>query len=300
MLILKSQIRKAKKNDYMEASRQLRQFLKLEEPKLGRIMVWHWNKQINNITYKEIKEAILNGEIDEKTMYKWLQDYSKLINNEFVPRWIETAKIAQEQLKRMIEGFSYQYSLSYINYFVENRAAELVVDMTETQRKAINGLVQQAIKFEEQSIDSLAYLIRPTIGLYPQQAKANFNYYQTIRKNLLETNPTMKQATAEKLALKKTIQYGDMQHRYRANMIARTELCNAYNSGEFGAVEGAINEGLIGDCSKTWVDSGDVRACNVCKSLNGTTIKMNELFLNKYQHPTAHPHCRCVLIYTEI
>ncbi|WP_425005781.1 phage minor head protein [Mycolicibacterium sp. S3B2] len=71
----------------------------------------------------------------------------------------------------------------------------------------------------------------------------------------------------------------------RAELIARTESVNAYQSGllNFGIESGAkekVWEALAG-------------ACPVCAPLDGETVEITEQFSNGTDRPPAHPRCRC-------
>ncbi|MFC8008947.1 hypothetical protein [Streptomyces cinereoruber] len=79
----------------------------------------------------------------------------------------------------------------------------------------------------------------------------------------------------------------------RAELIAHTESVNAYQTGlkNFGKVTGAV--------SKTW--DGLAGACKICGPMIGKTIPIDDFFQlsngNEVDHPSAHPRCRCGLIY---
>ncbi|MGN0998648.1 MAG: hypothetical protein ACI4PO_03750, partial [Faecousia sp.] len=59
--------------------RLLRSFLDANEPGLVRILVNTWRSQGKAITYKELREAILAGDISEEWLADWQQDYSRLV-----------------------------------------------------------------------------------------------------------------------------------------------------------------------------------------------------------------------------
>lgn len=75
----------------------------------------------------------------------------------------------------------------------------------------------------------------------------------------------------------------------RAEMIAQTESVNAYQSGllNFGIETGAK--------SKTW--EALAGACQICAPLDGETVGITETFSNGVDRPSAHPRCRCGVIY---
>lgn len=272
-------------------------FLSTKEPKLVRTMVWFWDNQHNNITYKQIREAIESGECPPEFIEQWRQEYSELVVSTMMPAW-EAAIIAGRQ--QIARQFPHRYQPSYETMidWTRDHAANWVVDITETQRKAINALVQRATTLEGQTPDSLAKVIRPTIGLYPQQATANMRYYQTVRQKLIDGGSRI--STAEKRALDAAIKYGAKQHRYRAQMIARTELVAAYNVSELRGVEQAIEDGHMSrNTIKRWSTSLDDRVCDACKLLEGVEVGVTEEFPNGFQTAPAHPNCRCAIEYID-
>ena len=85
---------------------------------------------------------------------------------------------------------------------------------------------------------------------------------------------------------------------FRAVLIARTELVNAYNQGNLQNLKQAGFE------KKKWVTGKDERTCFICKPMDGQVRKIDELFVGKAPNgkilktmaPTIHPNCRCSII----
>lgn len=75
----------------------------------------------------------------------------------------------------------------------------------------------------------------------------------------------------------------------RAEMIAQTESVNAYQSG---LLNFAIETNAV---SKTW--EALAGACQICAPLDGETVAITAQFSNEVDRPTAHPRCRCGVIY---
>lgn len=79
----------------------------------------------------------------------------------------------------------------------------------------------------------------------------------------------------------------------RAEMIARTESVNAYQTGlkDFATSTGAK--------TKSW-ESLD-GSCVICSPLDGVTIDIDEMFVlgngEEVDRPAGHPRCRCSVIY---
>lgn len=162
------------------------------------------------------------------------------------------------------------------------------------------------------TVDELSRVIRPTIGLTERQYLANAKYYENckerIKNDLLKKNPAMKEATAEKQAVKRAresaARYAGRQHRQRAYTIAQTELAFAYNKGANEAILIAQAEGLLPKMKAVWITSNDEYTCEVCSALDGVAVNVgdNFNFQNKIgyrQTPPAHPRCRCAVYYEE-
>ena len=118
----------------------------------------------------------------------------------------------------------------------------------------------------------------------------------------------MRQATAAKRAREAAVKYAERQHRYRAYMIARTEMAFAYNRGIDEGIKQAIAKGYMGPCVRVWATAADERTCPVCGELEGVEIGMDGEYdfsrvnsrLPSGPTPPAHPNCRCAVDYREI
>lgn len=298
MILFHDEIKK-KKTTYEEVAKRLRHLINQNEPRLVYFLARTWKEQESVITYKQLREAIENGAVSEQMVDKWRQSYSKLVSETMLPNWISAIEAARDQFRERSQG-SYIPGYDAMINWTREHAANWVVDITEDQRQAVNGLVQRAARLEFQTSDALARAIRPAVGLYPQQATANFNYYQRVRSSLLKDNPNMRVKTAEKRARDASIKYGDKQHRYRAQMIARTELAAAYNQSEDMAVRQAVMDGhMLPTTTKEALDSDDARVCKECKAMNSVRVPLGQPFPNGFQTPPFHPHCRCVTMYIE-
>ena len=280
--------------------RKLREFLDRNEPTLVYFLLSMWNNQGKAITYKELREAILAGEIDANLLDEWQQDYSKFVVEHLQPAWIMAIEAATEALKRRFPQWHFDPMAEGVQDWTANRAADFVTNSTQEQINAIRAVVRRAASLEDMSVDQLARAIRPMVGLTQQQATANFNYYQ----NLLENG------TSKKRALDLSTRYAARQHRYRGYNIARTELAFAYNKGSYEGTKQAQEAGYLGDVVKVWRTADDERVCSICGSLDGKRIAMDEdfQFPTKLQAtnpgirrtPPAHPSCRCAVAYEEI
>ena len=83
MQFKKIRIRKAtgkkKSQGGQNALNKLNSFLNAASAEPAYILHSTWANQQNAITYKEIREAIMNGHMSESTFQQWQQDYSKMV-----------------------------------------------------------------------------------------------------------------------------------------------------------------------------------------------------------------------------
>lgn len=117
----------------------------------------------------------------------------------------------------------------------------------------------------------------------------------------------MKIESIRKKARDAAVKYAERQHRERAFTIAQTESAFAYNRGAYEGIRQAQAEGYLGIMKKRWSTSGDDAVCEICASMEGMEIGMDEefdfkgkvLFRGHKQLPPAHPRCACAIEYIE-
>ena len=293
--------------------RLLRSFLDANEPGLVRILLNTFRSQGNAITYKELREAILAGDISPELLNDWMQDYSRFVSKELRPAWEKAIRAAVEELERQYPTFYFNPMADGVRSWTENRAGEFVTNVTQTQIEGIRAVVQRAAGLEDMSATELARAIRPMVGLTAPASNVVMNYYETLRSN----------GISEKRALDRTIRLAARKHRERAYLIARTEMAMAYNRGAHEGTKQAQAAGLIGECVKEWCTADDERVCSMCNSLDGTQWAMDTDIMYEYTYkrsgiktvrrinpnlddpeaglqPPAHPGCRCAVKYIEV
>lgn len=282
------------------ALEKLRSFLDPREPRLAYFLVRTWNNQSKAITYKELREAILKGEISADYIEQWQQDYARFVIDHMESRWEEAIIAgANEQLTRFPD-FNFDPMGDGVLEWTEDRAAQFITNCTNTQIEGLRAVVRQAATLENMTVDQLARAVRPLVGLTRDQSRANLNYYT----KLIESG--VKEKRAQYLAA----QYAGKQHRYRSMNIARTELAFSYNKGADFGIRQAQQAGYMGEMVKIWCTADDERTCEICGALDGKRIAMDEDFdyYTRLQTsnpgirrtPPAHPSCRCVTLYEEV
>lgn len=305
MIIFHNDIEKADAST--RALQELRSFLDPREPELAQVLVNTWQHQGKAITYKELREAIMQVyesgglagvALFERLVEEWRQDYSMFVMRELSPRWVEAIEQANTRLRRRYPGWTWEGFAEGVKEWTDTTAAQFVTNSTADQIGAIREVVRLASQAHTMGVDELGRVIRPMVGLNQRQARANYNYYT----NLIE------HGVNERRAVELAERYAARQHRFRGQMIARTELAFAYNQGADMGVRAAQEAGYMGRCKKQWSTAADERVCPVCGNLDGVEIDMDDEFdfstrltyPGIKRQPPAHPHCRCAVLYIEV
>lgn len=286
---------------------RLNAFLNAAEPEPVYWLTRLWNDQQQAVTYKELREAIEQGYIDEKTLAAWQADYANFVNEHLKGIWQDAAKAANAAMEAAHPDFFYDPMGEGIQNWTTTHGAEWVTNISDDQREAMVSMIDRAATGAWTG-DELARAIRPLIGLTKLQALANLNYYEHLKASLLTDNPTMKETTAAKRARDAAAKYAAKQHRQRAYTIATTELAYAYNKGADDGIIQAQQQGFIGKVERVWSTAYDDGVCEICSALEGQAIDMDgefdfkgkSLYAGQKKTPPAHPRCRCAVEYREV
>lgn len=291
------------------ATHKMRKFLNAKEPELVYFLQTLWNNQQKAITYKELREAILDGYLSQKLMEEWYQDYSRFVIEKVAPMWQDAMKEANKAFTEVLgDKYIFNPMQEGVVSWTNDRAAAFVTNVTRDQVHAMREVIKRATQLHDMNVDELSRAIRPMVGLDWRQAIANENYYNAMIESGLKPRD----------ALERSVKYSARQNRHRGYRIARTELAHAYNYGSYASTKQAQAQGLLGKCVKVWCTASDERTCPECSSLDGVEIGMDDDFYYKNQNGnmtrinpklsdpimgrigTAHPNCRCTVMYKEI
>lgn len=284
-----------KNNAEATVLRLLRSFLDANEPGLVRFLVHTWQSQGKAITYKEIREAIMRGDIDPAWLDDWMQDYAKLVERHMRPAWEKAIEAGFTEKAKKYPEFYFNPMEEGIRDWTSNHAAEFVTNVSTAQIDGLRAIIRRAAVMEDMSVDELARAIRPCVGLTKQQSSAVMNYYLKLREN----------GVSAKRAQESAIRDAARRHRSRAYDIARTELATGYNTGAHKATKEAQARGYLGRVTKFWSAADDERMCPYCGALDGKEVEMDEEFpgiSNSWStklYPPAHVSCRCAVRYVE-
>lgn len=301
-------LKKARAQNSEEVLARLKEYLNGDFKEPVRILGRFWKDQQDAITYQELRQAVITGDLNEETYRLWSQDYSALVTKCLKPVWEEAIR-AGSMSQPIVQGLSFEFNMQTpgIMNWIRDKGAAFVTVASAEQKSAIQALLAKKM-VEGHTVDELAKFIRPCIGLTKPQAEANRRYYDSVVAALKENHPRMKPETIERKAREAAAKYAEKQHRQRALTIARTESAFAYNWGADEGIRQAQAHGLMGKVVKRWCTSGDDGVCDICAALEGEEIGMDagfgikgkELFEGHHMLPPAHPNCACAIEYIEI
>lgn len=200
-----------------------------------------------------------------------------------------------------------------IRNWINTRAGELITNSTNEQVEAIRHILMES-KANQMSVEETARLIRPTIGLTRPQAASNLKYYNSVKESLRKEHPRMKEESIEKKAREAAEKYAQKQIRYRAQLIAETELAFAYNYGHHEAIREGMASGKLPLMREIWSTANNGHVCESCQDLEGVEVGFDEEFSVDVHSkrnpervlrtltavvPPLHPRCHCALMYVE-
>lgn len=303
-------VKKAKAGNSQEVLDRLEEFLNSAEVtgEPVEVLCGFWEDQQNAISYQELRKAVQDGGISWETLQLWVQDYSILVSTKLSKMWSDAVKAGPsgQPVLDGLKGFSADTHTPGILKWIDDRGAAFVTACTEEQKNAISSLLTKKMR-DGHTVDELARMIRPCIGLTEGDAKAVARHYDSIVATLKKEHPRMKPESIRKKALDAAQKNAERKHRARAMTIARTECAFAYNKGADEAVRQAQEQGYLGRMKKRWSTSGDDRVCSTCNALEGMEVDMDAefkfpgkiLFPGHHLLPPAHPRCACAIEYIE-
>ncbi len=309
-MIPPKRVKKTKTGNGQEVLRRIEEYLESDavtgEP--VEILCGFWRDQQNAITYQELRQAVMDGAISQETLRLWSRDYSVLVANRIGSLWTD-AIMAGPSGQPVLDGIIFEFNMKTpgILSWINEHGAEFVTNCSQEQKNAMAALLTKKMR-EGHTVDELARLIRPCIGLTEGDAKAVARLYNNIVENLKKEHPRMKAENVRKKAMDSTLKYAEKKHRARAMTIAQTESAFAYNRGADEGIRQAQAEGHLGVMKKRWNTSGDDGVCGTCSALEGAEVDMNSefdfpgrvLFAGHKRLPPAHPRCGCAVEYIEV
>jgi len=300
-------VRKVKHNeDAQLVLQRISDYIDSKDRGVSEVLRYFWKDQQDAVSYAELRTLVLNGYVSSDQVRLWQQDYVNLVNTQLNDVWgdsLTAGSLSQPIIENM--GFKIVPMKAETSVWLKEHGAEFVTNVTEQQKEAISQLLQFEM-MQNHSVDEMARMIRPCIGLTKGQTASAMKVYDNVRETLRKDHPRMKAESIERKALNAAQRYAEKAHRQRADTIAITEIAKAYNHGAHEAIRQLQRAGLVGVMKKVWCTASDQRVCPHCESLDGKTVGFDEgfdwgkyLFQDDEVLPPAHPLCRCAVMYVE-
>ena len=159
------------------------------------------------------------------------------------------------------------------------QSARLVTAVTDEVRNQIRDVIGQAFTHNK-TVAETARQLRTFIGLNQRQQNSLEKFIQA---NIDAPN-------LDKLI----IDYKKRAIKYRADMIARTEIITAESNGRYLGWKQEVESGISDpNGMKRWSAASGERTCDTCGAMNGKSVKWDEPFPNGIFNSPAHVMCRC-------
>jgi hypothetical protein len=180
--------------------------------------------------------------------------------------------------------------------WIDQRAANLVREVSEKQKLAVRELIRQALGRGERPVAILKEIER-VVGLLRREQIA----VEKRRQDAIASG--MDPIAADAMAAR----YAKRLLKKRGERIARTETVEAQSQGRIDAWRQARAGGQIQPTTKRkWIASlGSERTCEICTGLSGQTTELDGFYFSDVlgadiERPPSHPQCRCteVLVFS--
>ncbi|HUM33636.1 MAG TPA: phage minor head protein [Candidatus Saccharicenans sp.] len=272
----------------------LRAYLGRSEPILKRKVSALWKAMKDAVTEKDIEYIRQTGYVQQGLIDAWGVVAAEWVEAALEPAWKKAVESAGnsmlEALNRSRKAAEFNSVHSNILKWMAERGGILIRELTEGQAKTINALLRHQVFQGITSNYQLSRMVLSFIGLLSREAQAVANYRAELMAQQIA------QEKIDQLAQK----YAQFLLKNRAKRIARTELCSAYNFGQWESLRQMREAGLVDEVEKEWLTADDERTCPICAELDGEKVRHDEQFSSGQLHPPAHVQCRCSLGYSAL
>ena len=254
-----------------KAVKNMRRLITLNERKL-RPKIDEWMKLI----IKDIQRGLskLKSKNSKVADWKHIKEQGNLILKPVILAILGEGGKAVVDRKIMKQDRFDEIGTSAVKW-AEKHTAALVVEITAETQAAIKAFIVDAVK-KGKSIPVIAKQLRPLVGLTTRQIMAVANYEEWLIVNRPEYTVKVIREMAEVKARR--------LHRFRAEMIARTETANSLSEG--------IRQGYKQMGIKQLQFVAGPGSCDDCADLDTQIFPIAEA----EGVIAVHPGCRCTFI----
>jgi SPP1 gp7 family putative phage head morphogenesis protein len=204
--------------------------------------------------------------------------------------FLRGARVGTQALRRLEVQLRFDLMNPHAAQFARTQTGQLITGIDESQREAVQNLVESAVA-NGRTVQDIARDIRNVVGFRPDQVEALSKYREVLAGRNLDQD-----------ALERKVRrYADALVRQRGELIARTEILRAANTGQVESWLEARRQGLLDRTyGKQWVTTPDELLCPICEALDGETTSLMSTFSAGVDVPPEHPNCRCTIVLTKL
>lgn len=229
----------------------------------------------------------------EEQKESWWEEHNKLLTSDEKLFVVFTRRLFKNQEGRIKEALESEFTgkskikavPELVDWDIENRiffelAVPIFTDITDRRGRRAGELI--GIKFE----------LTPEV--IEKIDKKSMKFAEEVNAT---TKKKLKQELGEGIAegegvpelSERVSEVFKTRRKYEAERIARTEVVSASNAAE---LEAYIQSEIIE--KKEWLAEPD--ACEICTALDGNVVGLKARFDGGFDHPPAHPNCRCAIL----
>jgi hypothetical protein len=272
----------------------LRLYISSKKKGLEKPLKQLWKKQRGIVTLELAEHALKLGSVPPELSDPWSEMIREFVRDDLRAQWIRTMShsgggIARKVNRIQRKEFEFDPASWSAKKWVDTEGGSLIVNLTAAQYKSVQALLQNQIYMGITSPYVLADRIKYFVGLTEREALAVVKFMRSLTEEGIPASAINTQVE----------NYASFLHKNRAMRIARTELSNAYNFGQYDSLKQAAGEGwLPGDPEKSWM-AGGINPCEICEANESDgPIPLEAQFSSGHDHPTAHPNCECSVGYS--
>ena len=258
---------------------------------MGRFKILSESADLDQLE-RAAREGNEQAALDAVPLDEWTRETEDGLKSRMRTAYMDGARIgAAEADITLIRGGEMPLNVpeSHSVIWAESEAAKRIVGISAATAAGIRAAVANAV-LAGSSVETLARVIRESIGLDPRRAAAVMAFARRLEESgQYVNNPDG--------LVRRVSKYAAAQIRARSLLIARTELLTAGNAGQQGMWMEGIKAGLIDKTIlvKHWLVTHDERLHFGCEKLGDESVEIDAVFSNGLQHPPDHPACRCAV-----
>lgn len=270
----------------------LNSIIRKNNPTIFRLLDDTWNQQSKGPTRQEIRTSLENGSLSQSVLKKWRSDYDDYLSNmkgvyeniysnggQFVWDGMFKSSVFREPLPFDSTG-------TFLRDFYNNHAGEQITNLTATQQRGTNFLLNYFATEQPLSIAETERVLRGNVGLTEPQTK----------KLTKEISRWKAEGYSDKEIATKSFDFEQKRIKARAKLIATQETRVAYNAASIDAYAEASAEGLFPpelQPFKIW--DARPKCCAKCCALQDQAVPISQPFSDGSTGPPQHVQCDCTM-----